>query len=338
MSTFKQIRAIALLPGTVTLVVPGIIIYGTGAVNLGWSLLPPLNLAPLALGFLLIGLGFFLWLQTTILFVTIGNGTLAPWDPTQKLVVRGIYRHVRNPMISGVGGLLLGEAILLGSSPLLYWFLFFMLLNMLYIPLLEEPGLAHRFGDDYLLYKKNVPRWIPRLKPWNAPMEIRGEKVTIRQTTESDLSDIKKLWNDGRVMKWVGFPDGLGYDEKKLKAWFERLQADSHRHHFVVRASEIGFCGEVYYEVDKAHQRAALDIKFVPEAQGQGLATDAFKTLIKFVFESEPEAEAVWTEPYEENAASQKLYARCGLTPKPRPADMEPGPLYWELRREAGGY
>ncbi|MEK7787839.1 MAG: isoprenylcysteine carboxylmethyltransferase family protein [Chloroflexota bacterium] len=171
MSTFKQVQAIALLPGMVTIVVPGIIIYRTGTVNLGWSLTLPFNIAPLALGVLLIGLGFFLWLQTTILFVTIGKGTLAPWSQTQKLVVHGIYRHVRNPMISGVGGILLGEAILLGSIPLLYWFLFFMLLNMLHTPLLEEPGLAHRFGDDYLLYKKNVPRWIPRLRPWNAPFD-----------------------------------------------------------------------------------------------------------------------------------------------------------------------
>jgi RimJ/RimL family protein N-acetyltransferase len=169
-------------------------------------------------------------------------------------------------------------------------------------------------------------------------MEIYSERVTIRRTNESDLPNIKKLWNDGRVMKWVGFPGGLGYDDEKLKVWFERLQADSHRHHFVVHAPEIGFCGEVYYEVDKAHRRAALDIKFVPEAQGHGLATDAFKKLIKLVFESEPEVDAVWTDPYEENAASQKLYARCGLKPKPRPADMEAGPSYWELRREEGGY
>jgi protein-S-isoprenylcysteine O-methyltransferase Ste14 len=86
--------------------------------------------------------------------------------PTQKLVVRGIYRHVRNPMISGVCAILLGEALVFGSFNLLFWFGFVVLLNMIYLPLVEEPGLEERFGDDYLRYKQNVPRWIPRLRPW----------------------------------------------------------------------------------------------------------------------------------------------------------------------------
>jgi Kef-type K+ transport system membrane component KefB len=92
--------------------------------------------------------------------------TLAPWNPTQKLVVQGVYRHVRNPMITGVSCILLGEAIFFGSPWLLGWFGLFVLVNMLYIPLGEEPGLAKRFGEDYLVYKQNVPRWIPRLRPW----------------------------------------------------------------------------------------------------------------------------------------------------------------------------
>ena len=92
--------------------------------------------------------------------------TLAPWNPTQKLVVHGIYRYVRNPMITGMFCILLGEAIFFGSWWLLGWFGFFVLVNVIYIPLLEEPGLARRFGNDYLLYRRNVPRWIPRLTPW----------------------------------------------------------------------------------------------------------------------------------------------------------------------------
>lgn len=109
--------------------------------------------------------------QTISLFVRVGKGTLAPWMPTQKLVVRGIYRHVRNPMISGVSCVLLGESSLFGSFPLSLWFLFFLLLNMIYIPIFEEPGLENRFGDDYKLYKENVPRWIPRLTAWEPPFD-----------------------------------------------------------------------------------------------------------------------------------------------------------------------
>jgi len=154
-------------------------------------------------------------------------------------------------------------------------------------------------------------------------------------TTEVDLPDLLALWCDGRVMKWVGFPNGLGYGPEEMTAWFARLQADPHRHHFTVRTPAIGFCGEVYYAVDPVLRRAGLDIKFAPQAQGQGLASDALTTLIGLVFDSEPGVEAVWTEPSAENRLARKLYARCGLMAQPRPEDMAPGESYWELRREA---
>jgi len=100
------------------------------------------------------------------MFSTDGDGTLAPWDPPRKLVVKGIYRNVRNPMISGVLSILAGEAIFFGSMAIFEWFVFFVVLNAIYIPLSEEPMLAARFGEDYLSYKSHVPRWIPRLTPW----------------------------------------------------------------------------------------------------------------------------------------------------------------------------
>ncbi len=163
--------------------------------------------------------------------------------------------------------------------------------------------------------------------------EVRGTRVTVRATGEGDLADLMGLWNDGRVMKWVGFPDGLGYDSEKIHAWYERICSNAERHHFVVHAGEVGFCGEVYFAVDRAHRRAGLDIKFRPEAQGKGLATDALTTLIDLVFDAEPEVDAVWTEPSEENAAARRLYDRCGLAPAPRPSDIGDSPSYWERRR-----
>jgi protein-S-isoprenylcysteine O-methyltransferase Ste14 len=176
--TIKHIQAILLLPFTVTIIIPSLIIYLTRSVNVGWTLRPPFNLGPPLLGLLLIGLGLALVLKTINLFATMGEGTLAPWDPTQKLVVQGIYRYVRNPMISGVFFILLGEAALLGSLPLLYWFAFFVLANIIYTPLFEERGLKHRFGQDYILYKQNVPRWIPRLSPWQSPSANSEDKGT----------------------------------------------------------------------------------------------------------------------------------------------------------------
>jgi protein-S-isoprenylcysteine O-methyltransferase Ste14 len=91
---------------------------------------------------------------------------LAPWDPPRRLVVRGPYRYVRNPMISGVVLVLFGEALVLLSRPHLWWALVFLGINAVYIPLVEEPMLADRFGGDYQEYRRNVPRLLPRLRPW----------------------------------------------------------------------------------------------------------------------------------------------------------------------------
>jgi len=172
MTTWKQLRAILLLPGMVTVAIPATILWTTG---IGWPPSPWNLILPVTgCGFLLLGLALMVW--TNQLFTTIGKGTLAPWNPTQRLVVQGVYRHVRNPMIVGVFCILLGEAIFFGSWPMLCWFGFFFLVNMFYIPLGEEPGLAKRFGEDYLLYKRNVPRWIPRLTAWegsSGPGELK---------------------------------------------------------------------------------------------------------------------------------------------------------------------
>ena len=65
--------------------------------------------------------GFALWVWTVRLFARIGRGTLAPWDPTERLVVEGPYAHVRNPMITGVLAVLLGEALIFGSTAIAIW-------------------------------------------------------------------------------------------------------------------------------------------------------------------------------------------------------------------------
>ena len=100
------------------------------------------------------------------LFARVGQGTLAPWDPTQKLVAAGPYRYIRNPMISGVASMLLGEALIGGSWLIGLWFAAFVLVNHIYFVDSEERGLGRRFGESYLTYKANVSRWIPRSRPW----------------------------------------------------------------------------------------------------------------------------------------------------------------------------
>ena len=158
------IRAILILPGTVGVLVPAVVLILTGARN-------PFDgsaqgLVMLALAALAFGLGFALAISTVRMFVRIGRGTPAPWDRPQRLVVVGVYRHVRNPMITGMILILLGEAALFRSWPLLAWAAVFWAGNLVYLPLVEEPGLEKRFGEPYRRFKANVPRWIPRWTPW----------------------------------------------------------------------------------------------------------------------------------------------------------------------------
>ncbi len=151
-----------------TVAIPGYLLYSSQTINVGWSLSFPLNLLPTILGALLICIGLMLLYKTISLFATVGQGTLAPWNPTRKLVVKGIYRYVRNPMISGVLSILLGEIFVSRSRALVSWFIIFWILNLIYIPLVEEPSLERRFGASYREYKMHVPRWIPRISPWEA--------------------------------------------------------------------------------------------------------------------------------------------------------------------------
>jgi protein-S-isoprenylcysteine O-methyltransferase Ste14 len=169
MSARKHIRAILVLPGMVLLIIPGLILYPGEFDTLGlWRSVPSSKVILPIIGILCVCLGLLLMIATIRLFVTVGKRTLAPWGPPQKLVVRGVYRYVRNPMISGVLLVLLGESVLRASLPLFCLFVVFLVVNIVYIPLSEEPGLVKRFGDEYLTYKRNVPRWIPRLSPWEA--------------------------------------------------------------------------------------------------------------------------------------------------------------------------
>ncbi len=166
MSRWRTLRAIVLLPGTMTVLLPALLLYASRGPEIGFGLAPPPAALAVLAGAVLLGLGLELMYRTISLFAAVGRGTLAPWDPTRRLVVAGPYRRVRNPMISGVLSVLLGEGVVLGSPAILVTAAIFFAVNAAYIPLVEEPGLVERFGDEYRRYRRNVPRWIPRLRPW----------------------------------------------------------------------------------------------------------------------------------------------------------------------------
>lgn len=117
------------------------------------------------LGVLVIALGTVLLVACIWEFARSGRGTLAPVDPPRELVVRGLYRYVRNPMYLSVTMIVLGEVLLTRSRPLLvYWAVWFLGVNLFVIGY-EEPSLRHRFGLAYEDYCRRVGRWLPRLPP-----------------------------------------------------------------------------------------------------------------------------------------------------------------------------
>jgi len=120
----------------------------------------------LVVGIVFCVVGLILFITTIRMFIMIGNGTIMPWDPTRKLIVVSLYRHVRNPMILSLIIILVGEALLFASYGIALLATVNFVINTIYFIFSEEPGLKKRFGEEYIEYKKNVPRWIPRLKPW----------------------------------------------------------------------------------------------------------------------------------------------------------------------------
>jgi protein-S-isoprenylcysteine O-methyltransferase Ste14 len=161
------------LPITVLIIIPSLILLLTNDIYLGWNLTPSLDTPVMILGFTIILSGLTLLAVAIRMFAKIGKGTLAPWAPTEELVVEGIYSRTRSPMILGVLIVLVGEFILLSSFWILLWFIIFAIGNHFYFIRFEEPGLLDRFGAAYQSYKDNVPRWIPRRKPW-APDQVSG--------------------------------------------------------------------------------------------------------------------------------------------------------------------
>lgn len=161
-----ELRAILALPFNVLVTIPALLLWWRGDAT--W---PAVGLLQAGLAFACFGIGLTLMISTIRLFSREGHGTLAPWAPTDTLVVRGPYRYVRNPMISGVLFNLLGEALIMDSWALGLWFAGFFLANTIYLPLFEEKGLVERFGPAYERYRRAVPRWLPRIRPYDPAPE-----------------------------------------------------------------------------------------------------------------------------------------------------------------------
>lgn len=166
--------------------------------------------------------------------------------------------------------------------------------------------------------------------------------VQIAPTTIADLPDLMELWNDGAVMGFVGFPDGLGATPESMDAWFRRLEANRRTgltEHFTIR-HDGDYCGEAYYSIDPDHGHlGTLDIKLTPAARGKGIGTAGLQRAIEDAFAQG--ATRVHVDPNPANAKALALYNRLGfqaVTPPPHVAaswsGMDFHPVYMELAPE----
>ena len=108
-------------------------------------------------------------------FVVEGGGTPAPVAPTERLVVGGDYRFVRNPMYFAVVTAVLGQAMIFGSLALLIYAFVVWAIMAAFVRWYEEPLLLERYGDDYQRYRQAVRAWVPRLHPWPADIDHADE-------------------------------------------------------------------------------------------------------------------------------------------------------------------
>jgi protein-S-isoprenylcysteine O-methyltransferase Ste14 len=153
----RSITWAVLLPGVLAGYLPWRF-FGLAQVDINFG--DPLHL----LGLLFIALGAALLIVCIWEFARSGRGTLSPIDPPRELVVRGLYRYVRNPMYLSVTTIVFGEFMLTRSRGLLwYWAIWFTAANLFVIGY-EEPNLRRRFGASYERYKQTVGRWIPRFR------------------------------------------------------------------------------------------------------------------------------------------------------------------------------
>jgi len=147
------------------LVAPGVVVGAVPWWVTRWELRPG-PVAVRVLGGLLLVVALPVLVSAFVRFVRDGLGTPAPVAPTERLVVSGAYRYVRNPMYLAVIGAILGQALLLGQTVLLGYGALVAVLTVSFVRLYEEPVLQQRFGETYEAYRRAVPGWLPRLHPW----------------------------------------------------------------------------------------------------------------------------------------------------------------------------
>jgi protein-S-isoprenylcysteine O-methyltransferase Ste14 len=156
---FVVVRAVvyaALFIGFVLVYLPGRFLAWSGIAE------PATTGAPQVAGMIIVAIATAIALWCVFTFVFVGKGTPAPFDPPRKLVIRGPYRFVRNPMYIGAGMTIAGAAVFYESLSISIYAGLFFIITHLFVVLYEEPTLRRTFGDEYEAYFRRVRRWIPK--------------------------------------------------------------------------------------------------------------------------------------------------------------------------------
>jgi protein-S-isoprenylcysteine O-methyltransferase Ste14 len=160
-----RLRRAAIGSALFFVVAPGVVVGLVPWWLTRWELRPAL--VPVrALGVLVLVISLPVLVSAFVRFVRDGLGTPAPVAPTERLVVSGAYRYVRNPMYVAVIGAIVGQALLLGQPVLLGYAALVAAGVVSFVRLYEEPVLRRQFGAEYEAYRRAVPGWVPRLRPW----------------------------------------------------------------------------------------------------------------------------------------------------------------------------
>lgn len=161
--------------------------------------------------------------------------------------------------------------------------------------------------------------------------------IEIKETTLNELEDVRRLWADGDVMRFVGFPAGLQETKEEMLDWYRWIETGRPRVNHYSVFSDGKYCGETFYEIDAEHACAAMDVKLFGFARGRGIASAALSYAIDKAFANG--AEKVWVDPNPENLKAIALYKRLGFREKDFPAYWisdgdAPGSIYMELTKE----
>ncbi|MDD5293758.1 MAG: GNAT family protein [Candidatus Izemoplasmatales bacterium] len=137
-------------------------------------------------------------------------------------------------------------------------------------------------------------------------------RLLISETQAADLTSIKMLWADGDVMRYVGFPEGLKQSDQQMEQWLKWIVETPHTQHYTLKADDLGFVGESFYQLRSAHTEAIIDIKLLKKARGKALGERALCFTLDQLFLNTPALLAV-VDPHCENLGAIALYHKLGF-------------------------